>query len=902
VTVRRALARGRTGAKRLALLCRRYAKILLGGVFAAAAAVAAVGYPETWSTTDRSLILVAPCTLIAVLLIETARHDAGHGVKTRTKIDNQLSGKPKASTTHRATKGSEGTFPASTTFRGREADLQALVDWHNRARNRLTADLAAGEPALLSPPVQIYIHGMPGIGKTAVAEELATRLAAQYPDGIVRVRLGTAGEALSPGQVLRELLHQVKWSKELPADDVERLKVFWSATAGKQYLFVLDAARDAEQVARVITAESRCAVIVTSRRDVSGSSGIGSYLLTAMNDNDALSMLYGVSGAAESSFCRCAVRIVEACGNLPLGILSAGEAVSLGRTSMCDVATSLEEPSTRLESLTGSGARITKGLDAEFRWLDPQERRALRLLSLVPADTFVPWVLCSMMDIDPGEAEDLVVRLNNAQYVEFVTRHRASRVNRYRLHPLVRLYAARKLAREVNAEEIGRARQAFEAAYEALIQCLVATVDRVRPTAAARRMGMELREQLPKIAAELEEWTRYEFANVAGALQRLVRKQQADTCWRVARRLGGTICPSVPVHATLDLFPSRDGLARIPDPLDSADVLLAKSATLLALERYREMDETLSAAEEFSAQAASSDPRVRLIRGQVALRRAEALVQVRLPGAADAELLNAVVMFDDEDAKAQRFSRLAKVLRAIAMDRPDLYRPDLTDGTETSKFWTAIQRFEEMRLRESWADAAAELATVDQLAMGDARRLANLAYRRAKLALARSKVAGSRAAERNFAIQAAYSAARSMTRFAWMDNRVGEVRAACLFVRALAAGGMHAEAEVELARAKDWWASDADKDPRTQALRPRIDWADGVMLAHRERAPDAARSALLSALTEFDRLGDGRSAMAVREALDDLPFAVPGQRRTPGDESADPEGEQRPDVHPRRMH
>ena len=80
-------------------------------------------------------------------------------------------------------------------FRGRDADLQALeaeltlltrkvprTSWKKRSKaHREQAPEPAGPPQ--TGPAIVLIEGMPGIGKTALAQELAHRLAGSFPEG-----------------------------------------------------------------------------------------------------------------------------------------------------------------------------------------------------------------------------------------------------------------------------------------------------------------------------------------------------------------------------------------------------------------------------------------------------------------------------------------------------------------------------------------------------------------------------------------------------------------------------------------------------------------------------------------------------------------------------------------------
>jgi hypothetical protein len=122
-----------------------------------------------------------------------------------------------------------------------------------------------------------------------------------------------------------------------------------------------------------------------------------------------------------------------------------------------------------------------------------------------------------------------------------------------------------------------------------------------------------------------------------------------------------------------------------------------------------------------------------------------------------------------------------------------------------------------------------------------------------------------------------------MVRFVHMRDTVGEIRAACLLVRALVAAGMHSEAQVAAAKARHRFKSLGTADIRVQALEPRLLWAEGLLLDVEGERP-AARELLLRALNAFEDLGDDRSAEAVRAAHAAL-RNVPTQRQPPASQS-----------------
>jgi hypothetical protein len=163
-----------------------------------------------------------------------------------------------AATASRA-KGPQQLPERQRCIHGREADLDWLFGAHEAAQK--AAETQPAGPALL------LMHGKPGVGKSALAQEFAHRLADSYPDGQLYANLGSGGGSRPPGEVLKSFLEALKWP-EIPPETAERAKIFRSLTARMRILVVLDAAGSADQVRQVLPAGRGCMVIITSRPDL----------------------------------------------------------------------------------------------------------------------------------------------------------------------------------------------------------------------------------------------------------------------------------------------------------------------------------------------------------------------------------------------------------------------------------------------------------------------------------------------------------------------------------------------------------------------------------------------------------------------------------------------------------
>lgn len=196
-------------------------------------------------------------------------------------------------------------------FIGRAGELRIL----------LAASEAEGS-ATNALPVTV-VHGMPGIGKTALAVHAAHRLCAAYPDGqfYVDLRGYSSEQPLDPAEALAVLLHSAGWSGELPATPAERAARWREWTARHRALLVLDNARNAAQVEPLLPGNPGCRAIVTTRSRLTRLEGASSLPVDALSRAEAVALFTRIVGVSRASAEPEALeRVVEACGCHPLAV------------------------------------------------------------------------------------------------------------------------------------------------------------------------------------------------------------------------------------------------------------------------------------------------------------------------------------------------------------------------------------------------------------------------------------------------------------------------------------------------------------------------------------------------------------------------------------------------------
>ncbi|WP_410587705.1 BTAD domain-containing putative transcriptional regulator [Amycolatopsis sp. lyj-23] len=304
-------------------------------------------------------------------------------------------------------------------FTGRDAELAEL-----------TGVLGAGTGV----PVAV-LTGEPGAGKSTLAVRAAHRLRARFPDGQLYVPL--AGREI--GEVLADLLRALGVPGPAVPDDVRaRAAVFRGRLTDRRVLVVLDDAVDPEHVRTLLPGTPGCAVLVTSRRRLSGLAGAHRLALGPLSGADATELLNRLAGARVAREGADAERIITACARLPLALRIAGSRLAIRpHLRLGELADRLEDEVRRLDELTVSDLAVRSSIALSYEGLRPPARRAFRLLGRCRLADLPAWAVTTLVD-DPDEAvEELVeASLLEARGAD------GTGEGRYRMHDLVRLYAA----------------------------------------------------------------------------------------------------------------------------------------------------------------------------------------------------------------------------------------------------------------------------------------------------------------------------------------------------------------------------------------------------------------------------------------------------------------------------
>ncbi len=312
-------------------------------------------------------------------------------------------------------------------FTGRVSELRIL----------LAASQSAGHAASALPVT--VIHGMPGIGKTALAVHAAHLLSSTYPDGqfYVDLRGFSDQQPLDPAEALAVLLDAAGWSGDLPDTTTGRAARWREWTARRRALVVLDNARDAKQVGPLLPGSPDCRAMVTTRSRLAGLDSATSLPLETLSRAEAAALFTRIVGTARSSAEPEALyRVVDACGCHPLAVQLMASRFrhrdSWALQDLLDRLAQAPEPLKEFDDLIASVFWVS------YTELSDTSRHLLLSLALHPGPDITCQAAAALggqsVETEPRKLERCIEELLDSSLLDEPVR------GRYRLHDLTRAF------------------------------------------------------------------------------------------------------------------------------------------------------------------------------------------------------------------------------------------------------------------------------------------------------------------------------------------------------------------------------------------------------------------------------------------------------------------------------
>ncbi|MFF4081449.1 ATP-binding protein [Streptomyces sp. NPDC001777] len=345
-----------------------------------------------------------------------------------------------AGTTGEYNQGTTVSLRAITPPRPRQLPLGSVsLVGRRRQRDRMAEVLLGRSPERSR---LVALSGLPGVGKSALAVEVAVALDQYFADGILHVDLGgVAPEGLlSHEHVIARLLNDLGVRPATPTPD-GMLSAYRTALADRSVLLILDNARDEAHVRRLLPPAGASATIVIGRRHLDGLE-IREHAelipLEPLNRADAAALLGKRLGEDRMRTAAPFVPdIVEHCSGLPLALGIMAARIKRRPWALPDIVRELRVESTRLRSLDlgSEDLSVRLSLDASRRQLSVPAARLLERLAIHPGPT-ISWA--ALRAIEP---EDTPHVSNAVDELLGMSLALEPSIERYALHDLVRVYA-----------------------------------------------------------------------------------------------------------------------------------------------------------------------------------------------------------------------------------------------------------------------------------------------------------------------------------------------------------------------------------------------------------------------------------------------------------------------------
>jgi WD40 repeat protein len=290
----------------------------------------------------------------------------------------------------------------------------------------------------------VGLKGMGGIGKTALAAELAERLAREFPGGVLWVNLQEESPAEAARRWLRDLRHD-----ERDLDPDECLRRFRQLAGDLRPLIVLDnvprPGKDGNLAEPLLVKAPGVATLLTTRFREAVPAGVRVQPLDVLPPDEARALLRSHIGQdAEND--PAAADVVELCERLPLFINVVGAAVARGYYTLADYAEELRGRGLAALAEEDDIGRAGVIFDLSWDHLSVQAKELFAVLALAPGEDVGPNLVRAWLEQGAAggggpRPERLLAELGNASLLTPV----AGPAGRYRYHDRVRDYALTKL-------------------------------------------------------------------------------------------------------------------------------------------------------------------------------------------------------------------------------------------------------------------------------------------------------------------------------------------------------------------------------------------------------------------------------------------------------------------------
>lgn len=293
---------------------------------------------------------------------------------------------------------------------------------------------------LSSQDTMIYsLEGLAGVGKTALAAQMATELRPHFPDGVLWARL----DASEPMSILNTFATAFGGDVSKYPDLDSRSRVFREMIANKRTLIVLDNALTSEEIRPLLPPTGPCVVLITTRRrDLAITRGGVKLEVPIFNPRkkEALMLFRRVLGEVrvrkeKSAF----MEIADLLGHLPLAIaIIASRLAWEPRWSTDELLKRLRKEKQRIEQLVNEDESVRLSFNLSYDSLEVTDQKFFADLGVFGGQDFSRDAAAIVGQVSLEDAQERLRKLYGLSLVQ------EERPGRYRLHPLLHDYVNEK--------------------------------------------------------------------------------------------------------------------------------------------------------------------------------------------------------------------------------------------------------------------------------------------------------------------------------------------------------------------------------------------------------------------------------------------------------------------------
>ncbi|MGW6793675.1 AfsR/SARP family transcriptional regulator [Streptomyces chartreusis] len=402
------------------------------------------------------------------------------------------------------------------------------------AEDALTNTSPHGAPGI------VVIAGRSGIGKSTFAARIAHRLAeTHFPDGQLYCRLrGGRTDPVDPREVLGRFLRALGLpGPAIPDSMEEREEIYRSMLAAQKILVVIDDAADEQQVLPLLPGSRSCGVLITSRIRLTALPGAHRVALEVLSETDSLKFLGNVVGTQRvQGQMEAAKELVASVGGLPLALrIVAARLAARPAWPLAAMVKRLADESRRLDELAYGEMTVRASLSLTYDGLAQEDRRLLRLLSLVGGSTFPGWIAGALLDgpTPTPYPSDLLEPLIDVQMLDVFGTETTGELG-YAFPDIVRLFARDRLTAETDETERRAAVRRMGAAWLSLTTQAQHRILGTRYLHGPATHWDLPPSQVSAVLARPLDWLDTELENLSLTVDSLVQEGEDEYAWELA--------------------------------------------------------------------------------------------------------------------------------------------------------------------------------------------------------------------------------------------------------------------------------------------------------------------------------------------------------------------------------